>query len=1402
MKINRGVVLCALFITTATIAAQRTLVLPMTNTLVGTNGEQPQEFTRASVATYHDASTGKLQEVGANHPRFESHPGKLWGAASGVLLEYPATNLVPNSSFEQGVAGWSGSEISAVDGGLHGNTAMRVAGKGALLLRPLKWTVMTVPPLHNIFVFSAYIRREDAGAVTLEDIAPFAMPEGKATRVVNPGSLRCVPLGTTAWYRVSAEFGVNGGPLPETIWACGFEKRTDAALRIDAVQLEQGTPRYYGGPTSYTPDRRAGETLIYPATNVVGARGSLSLWVRPVEPQANYLFYPLPSSADAFTLLASGFNIGGASHNYPSLKPGWNFLTFTWGDGKAQLYVNGESVRPQDDPLEYKDFAAFGSTSFALSRWEGGADAVISDVAVWDAPLTPAQARQLFRTGDIAGAVEPAPEKMTKVEVNLPTAGNASVGLYDASGVLVRTLFSGRNLPSGKRTFEWDGRDDDGKSLPVGTYTARGVVSRVGAAVEQLVGNTAPGPVSDYTVYRCMYGGYIGLAMLPDGSCIQQAEAIEGSFTGQRVAADGKVIWSKQTEFGAASYYTIAAATDGKHLYLLQPSMVDVDPKTQKLRSYQFVSRCDALTGERVLFPGEQPTLAVTPTRLIENESAGIQSPAATYSDPYPNFQARSLAVGNGKIYVPLFFENRIDIYDAEKATKIGEYRDIAKPQGVATDSAGNLFVCSEQHIVRITPTGERNVIVRKGLVAPWSLTVDAAGNLFVCDLGTQQVKKFSPNGKLRLTIGVKGGSFGGKITPTGFAMPMAVAVDPKGNILIADRIHWRVQVFASDGKRLVQSRMACGTNVPFLHPTKPEWLFGEGWSAFGLHLTRYHLDWKKKTWRLDSMWQIRLKQEFADFENILRHGGSWWAVELHGQTYIYKLSGTLLMRIDGDRLLPCTMLGSKNSSLPPIVRDTDGKIVKLDFSRRWLWVNRNGDLHCQPDEFTFFDERGWEQWRASYALPDGTLVLNDRTVVPISSVRIPLQGLDKLGNPLYSWADAKTVWTVPADEATQPNCSAWGIRHLPDGRTFAMIRDNNYGGPMYAYLAGYDANGRRMWKTGKLSGGILRPTEFTQPESVNWVGDGMVYVGDVNGIIQVFTEDGLFVAKLLQSAWIGDDPGEFCNGGETFDAHVHRVGNETYLVVAGNAAFRASIYRVTGLESVQRFEAKVDLTEQAPPRIVAPASTEFVRRTQRILRAKNPATIDGSLDEWDTSAGETITVPGSEGRFAATAHASYDADNLYLAYAITDSSPALNTGVLSTLFNGDAVESFISIDPSVPLAHSWTAQDYQFVVASMVAAGNAPKRSSLTQIQTVFKVVPGAETQVRVWPDGKGYNVEIKLPWSYFGEFRPTSGRKVGWDWNIDWSDASGSVRALQYYWNNSANWQNPAMWGVAEFQ
>jgi DNA-binding beta-propeller fold protein YncE len=132
----------------------------------------------------------------------------------------------------------------------------------------------------------------------------------------------------------------------------------------------------------------------------------------------------------------------------------------------------------------------------------------------------------------------------------------------------------------------------------------------------------------------------------------------------------------------------------------------------------------------------------------------------------------------------------------------------------------------------------------------PHGLTVDDHDNVWLTDVSLQQVYKFSPEGKLLLTVGERGvagndaghfnrptdvavladGSFYvsdgyrntrvAKFDPTGrflyqwgrpgtgpgqFDIPHAIAVDKQGRVYVADRENDRVQIFDSHGRYIRQ---------------------------------------------------------------------------------------------------------------------------------------------------------------------------------------------------------------------------------------------------------------------------------------------------------------------------------------------------------------------------------------------------------------------------------------------------------------------------------------------------------------------------------------------------------------------------------------------------------------------
>jgi sugar lactone lactonase YvrE len=139
-----------------------------------------------------------------------------------------------------------------------------------------------------------------------------------------------------------------------------------------------------------------------------------------------------------------------------------------------------------------------------------------------------------------------------------------------------------------------------------------------------------------------------------------------------------------------------------------------------------------------------------------------------------------------------------------------------------------------------------------KGMVTPHQIRLDPSGNLWVADVGTHVVEKFTPEGKLLLTIGTRGkagrdsahfnkptdvaiapggdiyvsdgygnarvvhfdkdGKYLGEWGEAGqgpgqFSIPHSIALDTNGRVYVADRNNVRIQVFDAQGKLLAQWR-------------------------------------------------------------------------------------------------------------------------------------------------------------------------------------------------------------------------------------------------------------------------------------------------------------------------------------------------------------------------------------------------------------------------------------------------------------------------------------------------------------------------------------------------------------------------------------------------------------------
>ena len=77
---------------------------------------------------------------------------------------------------------------------------------------------------------------------------------------------------------------------------------------------------------------------------------------------------------------------------------------------------------------------------------------------------------------------------------------------------------------------------------------------------------------------------------------------------------------------------------------------------------------------------------------------------------------------------------------------------------------------------------------------SPSGIAVDGKGNILVADTGNGRIERFSPNGAFLSTIGTKGAGHGQLRDPNG------IAIDRAGNIYVAEAGNHRVQKLAPDG--------------------------------------------------------------------------------------------------------------------------------------------------------------------------------------------------------------------------------------------------------------------------------------------------------------------------------------------------------------------------------------------------------------------------------------------------------------------------------------------------------------------------------------------------------------------------------------------------------------------------
>ena len=117
------------------------------------------------------------------------------------------------------------------------------------------------------------------------------------------------------------------------------------------------------------------------------------------------------------------------------------------------------------------------------------------------------------------------------------------------------------------------------------------------------------------------------------------------------------------------------------------------------------------------------------------------------------------------------------------------------RPRGVVVDPAGNVYIGDSDNgrIRRVDTSGTITTFVSTG--SPYDLALDVAGNIYVANGST--IQRVSPSAVVSpfAGTGTSGNSGdGGPATAAQLVWPVGVAVDPTGNVYIADTRSYRVR--------------------------------------------------------------------------------------------------------------------------------------------------------------------------------------------------------------------------------------------------------------------------------------------------------------------------------------------------------------------------------------------------------------------------------------------------------------------------------------------------------------------------------------------------------------------------------------------------------------------------------
>ena len=995
-------------------------------------------------------------------------------------------------------------------------------------------------------------------------------------------------------------------------------------------------------------------------------------------------------------------------------------------------------------------------------------------------------------------------------------------------GTRVRNLYACSARAAGEALGGWDGRDDQGKIVPAGTYRYQ-LLSHTGIGWQYRM--TFEGPGHPPWANEDGTGSWGAENGPPESVVVAGDQVFLGWPDTEKgdtmIATDlhGQRQWGVLTALTISHVGSVALAADDKYVYYAGDK-VDQGPQRLGEQVVSYVVCYDKRTGMRrgfsllkaavelVRWPRAQAKHAWWWDEEKEGftpEAWGMH-PEMTH-DPFLGCGANIMgaAIRQGRLYLSYYQFNKVVALDAATAQVVQEY-PVERPCGLTVDPAGRLLVISGRQVLALdTASGQTTPVVTAGLEAPVGVTTDAQDNIYVSDWGHAMcVRVFGGDGRLLRTIGKVGGRPDeGKFDPAGMLLPRGLAVDSNGHLWVMedDGAPRRISVWDARTGALVKEFLGGTRSGEAAATVIVPWDKNQALS----YQCEYNLDWAHGTYNCAStLWRREsFNARFAiaatlggglNQVRLIRLGGRVFAVgSIPNEAVICEYK-------DG-RYLPLSAVGSYHGG-PKFMEPTEdlwgagfdswGPTAYPEAFRgqknntNFAWCDRDGNGQVDPGEVVFTDPALKQTPFSDYW---GMGVGDDLSLYfhgwPDDIYRLRVLGWTPSGAPVYDSNRAELV----------VKHGPWGDTLTADheGRIITAINaETRQWGVAHPTLAGYSAAGQLLWSypiTDGYGAGVVNGNTLLGPVKLGGGQGEMVGRAQYHGDrIPLITTDGLFIAGVLLSQREAVHPGPDVILQESTQEMCQTDDGKVYVL---NGMNEHNVLELTGLDTLRRGEGTLELT----PAQVARAEVISQRQQQAGVAARPtelavPAltasvVVDGNLEKW--AAAPAQAIGSASARTHARAWLAHDQANLYLACAVTKLGGFANSGVdpQRLFLSGDAVE--LDLGTNLNARKNAATGDLRVVfsetqgqpVATLykpyvggTIPGNAVNFSSGNGVVLFSSVTPLAGAQVVIRNTADGYALEAAVPLAALGLTGAPGSRALG-DIGVVFADATGRDRA-----------------------